>query len=137
MPADTTVPVSDEVWKELMMRKDRGDSFDDVLRRLLGLDDDESAAPAPDDVEQLLSQWAPDTEANTQQARRETMRAYAWLADRDTPAKRSAFVDALADDSELGARSWWERAVQPGLRYLADHDLVEYRPGYHDYHVSR
>lgn len=31
----TTVTVSDETWKQLTMRKDRGDSFDDVIQDLL------------------------------------------------------------------------------------------------------
>jgi predicted CopG family antitoxin len=37
----TNIPVSDEVWRELNSRKNPGDSFDDVLRRELGLMDED------------------------------------------------------------------------------------------------
>ena len=37
----TNIPVSDEVWRELNSRKNPGDSFDDVLRRELGLVDED------------------------------------------------------------------------------------------------
>jgi len=36
--ADTTVPVSDTVWEELNDRKGRGETYDEVLREVLGLD---------------------------------------------------------------------------------------------------
>jgi len=37
----TNIPVSDEVWRELNSRKNPGDSFDDVLRRELGMLDED------------------------------------------------------------------------------------------------
>jgi hypothetical protein len=40
--------------------------------------------------------------------------------------RKRELVDALAGDSTLGRRTWWERAVRPGLGRLADRDLVEY-----------
>jgi len=42
----TNIPVSDEVWRELNARKNPGDSFDDVLRRELGLVDHHDRADA-------------------------------------------------------------------------------------------
>ncbi|WP_178917701.1 antitoxin VapB family protein [Natronomonas gomsonensis] len=33
----TTVTVTDDTWRRLMMRKGRGDSFDDVIGELLDL----------------------------------------------------------------------------------------------------
>jgi len=42
MPGKQRVPVSDETWKELNSRKDPGDTFEDVLGRLL----DESGTEA-------------------------------------------------------------------------------------------
>ena len=39
----TTVSVSDEVADELHEMKQRGESYDDVLRRMLGLDDSDTA----------------------------------------------------------------------------------------------
>jgi len=38
----TTIWVSDDTWSKLNARKNRGDSFDDVIRRELGLDDEET-----------------------------------------------------------------------------------------------
>lgn len=35
--AETTIGISRETWKELNARKEVGDSFEDVLRRVLGL----------------------------------------------------------------------------------------------------
>jgi hypothetical protein len=86
------------------------------------------------DLDDALAGWEPDTEADANTARTQTRRATAYLRDHaPNRFKRSDFVDALAAESSLGGRSWWERAVQPGLRQLADAGLIEYRSGYHDY----
>lgn len=139
-----TIEVDEEVWRRLTTAKNPGDSFNDVLRRELGLDDDSEPEPetepehidsVADDVEALLEQWSPDTDANPERARRETARAFEWLAKQSEPQKRSEIVAACAADSELGERSWWERAVQPGFRFLNEHGIVEYRQGHHDYAV--
>lgn len=39
----TNIPVSDEVADELWSRKDRGESYDDVVRELLGMDEPEAS----------------------------------------------------------------------------------------------
>lgn len=36
--SDTSIPVTDPVWSELNARKERGETFDDVLRRELGME---------------------------------------------------------------------------------------------------
>jgi predicted CopG family antitoxin len=135
-----TIEVDEEVWRRLTTAKNPGDSFNHVLRRELGLDDRqpdvEEHQSEPDDVKALLAEWTPRTQANDERARRETVRAYRWLAEQSEPQKRSEIVAACAGDSELGERSWWERAVQPGLRYLVEKGYVEYRSGYHDYSAS-
>lgn len=140
MPADTTIPVSDEVWERLMRMKQRGDSFDDVLRRELGLDDEPAEqidnGVSTDGVDALLANWTPDTDANARRARDQTQQAVAWLREQDGPRTRSEIVAAV-NDSGVSDRSWWERAVQPGLRWLAEQGVVEYRSGYHDYAVEK
>lgn len=91
---------------------------------------------APGEVDVLddaLGSWEADTETNAETARAQTRRAAEYLAATGGRLTRSALVDALAAESSLGERTWWERAVQPGLRYLAEADLVEYRAGHHDY----
>ena len=145
MPADTSIAVSDEVWNALMRRKQRGDTFDDVLRRELGMDESDngdntspepkSKQPIGGEINELLEQWEPKSETNADRAREETKRAVSWLRQQNEPKSRREISDACAHESELGERSWWERAVQPGLRYLANNGHVKYRPGYHDYEV--
>ena len=132
MPADTTIPVSDEVWERLMRMKQRGDTFDDVLRRELGLD-----APDADTdttLDAAIEQWQPPGEVDPAHARAALRDAVAWLAQHEGRATRSEIVAGARGESPLGARSWWERAVQPGLRDL---DAVAYRPGYHDYRLEK
>jgi len=100
----------------------------------------ESAAESAesDVVDDILGSWDPDGEINAYDARDEAADAVAWLRGVDDGVRegrrtRSDFVDALAAESDRSERVWWERAVQPALRELAAHGLVEYRSGHHDY----
>jgi predicted CopG family antitoxin len=34
----TTIQVSDEVWKELNIRKKKGETFEDIIRKLLKME---------------------------------------------------------------------------------------------------
>jgi DNA-binding Lrp family transcriptional regulator len=100
----------------------------------------ESAAESAesDVVDDILGSWNPDGEINASDARDEAADAVAWLRGVDDDVRegrrtKSDFVDALAAESGRSERGWWERAVQPALRELVTHGLVEYRPGHHDY----
>jgi hypothetical protein len=84
-------------------------------------------------LDDALSRWEPDTETDARTARSQTRRVAEYLRTHGGRWTRSRLVDALAGDSTLGERSWWERAVRPGLQYLAEEGLVEYRSGNHDY----
>lgn len=130
-----TIEVDDEVWRHLTTAKNPGDSHNDVLRRELGLDDDggsdESAEPNAD-LDAAINAWTPPGEVDEAHARDALRDAVAWLRQHDERATRSEIVAAARGDSSLGERSWWERAVQPGLRDL---EAVDYRPGHHDYKV--
>lgn len=44
MPKKHNIAVTEEVWQALNQRKEPGDSFDDVQRRLLGLEGVEAEA---------------------------------------------------------------------------------------------
>jgi len=91
----------------------------------------ESTTPVLDDV---LGRWEPDTQADGESARGQTRRTVEFLRDHAPDRfKAGELKDELADESSFSPRHWWERAVQPGLRYLSDCDLVEYRAGHHDY----
>ena len=82
-------------------------------------------------VAELLSDWTPDTQASAEYARTETARALEWLRRQEGRQSKRDFVEAVAFDESVD--HWWGRAVQPGLRQLAEHGVVEYRPGHHDY----
>ena len=133
MPADTTVPVSDEVWEALMRRKNRGDTFDDVLRRELGLDDD--ADTLPDALAAAIDAWQPDGDVATQTARTALRDAVTWLRAHEGPAKKAAIV-AGAKPADVSAQQWWARAARPGLAALAEQGLVK-RPTTKTYAIGR
>jgi len=82
---------------------------------------------------ELLSDWEPDSQASPEFARQETARAVEWLRYQDHRSKKSDFIEALEFDESVD--HWWGRAVQPGLRELAEHGFVEYRSAYNDYKV--
>lgn len=135
--------IDDDKWDEWKTTVPRSKSLEKRIIELIEADtegrvtDDARDEPHTDTrdatIDELLAGWEPDTEADARRAREETRRAVEWLRDAGGRRTRSEFVDELAGDSPLESRSWWERAVQPGLRHFADHSLVEYRPGHHDY----
>ena len=120
MPADTTVPVSDAVWRELMLRKSRGDTFDDVLRRELDLDDDEPSPEPPADTDDAIAAWHPPTEVEVDDdnARDALRQAVAWLREQDGARRKAEIVAGAYRDGPLSERIWWARAVRPGLQAL-------------------
>ena len=117
MPADTSIPVSDAVWQELRLRKRRGDTFDDVLRRELGLDDEPDA---PADTDAAIAAWSPpdDVEVDDENARDALRQAVAWLREQDGAHRKAEIVAGAYADGPLSERIWWARAVRPGLQAL-------------------
>jgi len=95
---------------------------------------DATDADTGDPIGEALTGWEPDAEADAKPARAQTRRAAEYLREHAPERfKRSELQDALAAGSSWERRHWWERAVQPGLRHLADHGLVEFRDGHYDY----
>jgi len=95
---------------------------------------DATDATAPDPIGDALGGWEPDTEADAKPARGQTRRAAEYLRDHAPDRfRRSELQDALGAGSSWAPRHWWERAVRPGLHHLAEHGIVEYRAGHHDY----
>ena len=131
-----TIEVDEAVWRHLTTAKNPGDSHNDVLRRELGLDADTNAEPdtEPATLDAAIASWQPPGEVDPAHARAALRDAVAWLAQHEGRATKREIVAGARGDHPLGARSWWERAVQPGLRALA---AVEYRPGYHDYTLEK
>ena len=93
MGEDTTITVSQQVWRELNKRKQAsGESFDDVLCRLLDLDDDRAEEHQEKDV-------------------------VAWVREHQ-PVERSEIINAFEEEIEqrgIKAESWWTRHVRPQL----------------------
>ena len=74
-----------------------------------------------------LARWEPPTGVDPEVTRAQTRRAAEHLAATGHPLGRTDLVDALADGATLDTATWWGRAVNPGLRYLAEEGIVEYR----------
>ena len=92
MPEKTTIEVSVATWTELNQRKSPGQSFDDVLREELGLDDDRAEDHEEKDV-------------------------VAWVREHQ-PVERSEIINAF--EKEIAAKgikgeSWWSRHAKPQL----------------------
>ena len=92
---------------------------------VMSVDKDELEIPTALDA--ALDRWDPSTGIDPAVTRAQTRRAAEHLAATGDRLGRTDLVDALADGSTLDTASWWGRAVDPGLRRLADADLVEYR----------
>ena len=95
---------------------------------------DDADGHAADQLDGALVGWEPETQVDAKTARAQTRRTAEYLREH-APERftKSELQTALAGESTLGERSWWERAVRPGLQRLADTGLVEYRAGNHDY----
>ena len=84
----TNIAVSEEVWTELNHRKKPGDSFDDVLRRELGLVE---RAPETDPIDAVAAAINIGRTDTAVAANRELVRvATRWLRDRDASVRKGA-----------------------------------------------
>lgn len=162
MAETTTIEVSKDNWQLLNRRKEPGDSFNDVISRLLG--DDEHPQPTPnaradhadnqdesqlledlletdvvqdvpdldDVVEQTARNWQSSIDERTQAARA----ALQWLQQDGGPASASDIQDALLPENSVAnqnQQTWWKKTVRPVLKSAVDAGLIEYRKGHHDY----
>jgi hypothetical protein len=87
---------------------------------------DATDAAGPDPIGDALDGWEPEADANPRTARAQTRAAAEWLRSEGEYRRAGEFRDALASDSTLAERTWWDRHVRPGLNHLADAGLVEY-----------
>ena len=92
---------------------------------VMSVDKDELEIPTALDA--ALDRWDPSTGIDPAVTRAQTRRAAEYLAATGDRLGRTDLADALADGSTLDTATWWGRAVDPGLRRLADADLVAYR----------
>lgn len=154
MTETTTISVPEEIADELYSRKARGESYADVIRRLL--DDeasgDETASdrreseaspeptepPASDEPEpEVTFDVVVDTVAadvlpgsgSKLAARKEAFRATVEYLREHGSIKKATFEEHVFGEHDVGydtARSAWKNCIYPGLRTLADRtDAVE------------
>ena len=95
--------------------------------------DGDASTPAPTALDDALARWDPSTGTHPEVTRAQTRRAAEYLAATGDRLRRTDLVDALADGSTLDTATWWGRAVDPGLRRLAEEGIVEYRDADHTY----
>ena len=114
-----TIEADEDVWRYLQVRKSPGDSNNDVLRRELGLDDDEPD-PDPRDDADAIAAWSPpaDVEVDDDTARDALRQAVGWLRQQDGARRKAEIVAGAYRDGPLSERIWWARAVRPGLQAL-------------------
>jgi hypothetical protein len=89
--------------------------------------DSDSSTPPATALDDALGGCDPSTGIDAEVSRAQTRRAAEYLAATGDRLGRLDLIAALADGSTLDTATWWGRAVDPGLRRLADADLVEYR----------
>lgn len=160
MGDDTTIRLSKETVDELFELKQRGDSYEDVIQRLLEErsnqgGENEASTPEPErnkseatqapqnaadasaDLDALLSGWRPGRTAEEREERLEAARAaLEWLRDRDVPASgrdvKEALYEAHAPD-EQGEETFWKKTARPAFQLAEEAGAVKYREGHHDY----
>jgi negative regulator of replication initiation len=152
----TNIQVTDAVWSELNSRKKPGESFDDVLRRELGIGDVHSesrkpkqdAQPAartaetaetvalPDDLEAEIDRWRSEMERNDVDdidTRVRAARAVGQLVV-DSGVSRSEAIDELLPEHGWGSSegTWWEKA---GKRRFSEADSIQWDQSAQKYQV--
>jgi len=115
----TNIPVSDEVWKVLNVKKEPGESFDDVLRRELALD---TTSDLPREVDDYLA------ELDLSAAERDAVEEM-WRYVRDHgPVSPQEIRDDVHPGNEAGKkREWWWKALSPHLDDSPQVDRVSQR----------
>lgn len=153
----TTIHVSDEVWQYLNGEKRPGESFDDVLRRELGLthaatdagDKANVTIESASDARQTSGESGHDAEVaadgldlpagvDEQEAHAAIEAAAAHIDEREGASMREIVTAVMPDhplgydvpDLESGDRyrgAWWRRVVKPGLERRDD--VAKPQPG--------
>lgn len=114
----TTITVSDEVWRYLDAKKDRGDSMDDILRQELGIGEEAEAAseehdPRPEvDRERLRDELAGSGQVAERRAD-EILAMYGRLRELGV-AEKGDLLEAVDVDATgyASAESVWSNMVK-------------------------
>jgi hypothetical protein len=131
----TTIEVKVGTWQELNQQKRPGDSFDDVIQRLLAEEREPSepssaeARPRARADAVALGDDIPQT-VDLEDARAVVQAALAVI-DATGPVEHSEIVAELGEDHSLGYDmenrdgAWWKRIVVPGIKANG----CEHKPG--------
>lgn len=133
MPDYTTVNVRPDTWKELNARKEPGDSFDDVIRRELGLDVPEDAVDH--DIEDAVrdrlegAKFQVDDDP-ARELREEELKAVVaaveYLAEKNTSCSPGELKETVHPDHDTGkSADYWWKWVREAFREL-DGELIDY-----------
>jgi len=80
-------------------------------------------------VEEALEGWKPGQGGEDTRMRREVgQQVLRWLEEHDGGARKSAFVDALYEETHLSGQnsdSWWETTARAALQYAAESGYVD------------
>jgi len=152
----TNIQVTDAVWSELNSRKKPGESFDDVLRRELGIGEahsesesqHETAQPAartvetadpvglPDGLEAEIDRWRGEMERNDVDDIDTRVRAARAVGELvvNGGVSRSEAIDELLPEHGWGAseETWWEKA---GKRRFGEVDSIQWDQSAQKYQV--
>lgn len=125
----TTIQLDDETADRLYERKARGESYDDVVRRLLGETGTESTTqartPAREttsaDSEPEIAVPDPVPERIPEADARAAIAAAVELVASNGGVQRSAIIEKIAPEHPLGYEdigergAWWRKVIRPGL----------------------
>jgi len=143
----TTVQIQAETWQELNRRKKPGDTFDDVIQRLLHGEDESSKSEErarvheededeeDDAVEVALRGWSHGRnreERAINQAIAE--RSLRWLRERGRSARKMDVpLDEWASEDELerSADGLWEKVVRDAWQHTMKRDFISQPKGRH------
>jgi predicted CopG family antitoxin len=137
----TTIQITTETWRDLNQRKEPGDTFDDVIQRLLdsGEPDVEVRSEQPerhedthardddvDRVEEIVAEVSASWEDAPErlEARRDAARAALRLAFERGSLSRSEALRDIKPNHEVEGQNdttWWKKNVQPMLREVGQH----------------
>jgi hypothetical protein len=138
---DTSIRVSDALADELYARKERGESYEDVLWRLLEQaeggevsrpddntpDDTEPAQSVSEAIADALEAWPAPTKEKREQKREAAQAALEYLA-QTGEAQAKHFKQHIEPEHPIegqSASTWWAESVRAGLDHVRDNtDLV-------------
>lgn len=134
--SDTNIPVSDEIWKALNDRKSRGDTFDDVCRRLVAATDGEprdDSKAGRDDIRERVARvdWDQSDVAHSDARAAAIAEAVGVIEVGGVASRRTVQQVVVRSDRELGLADSSRRRMAAdlvprvdGVETDGDSDLV-------------